>query len=289
MNLASDSTPTSSQNEKIKPGVKLDFDTKKGLTFDQTLDSDQLRLNWESQGGFIRSTEVAMNYIITKMEFSDSLSGDMKLDGFGFGYTFNKSFLKFSPPNYAENKYYSYAVKLGFSAGINVNMFESKYENVTVDTLAGIGIITNDVSINNDIRIGTMEFGLNLGVNVGLGRFLNPQKWGGVILGVAWRPTWQWTSTNTTITTDIWYEFESLSPYIPNDWNWTYYEDQTTDENTQFSWSAVEFSLDFGGIKAMTDKMAKRAHFRLNLMIIPPLGDYKMSMLYLGMGMVWYK
>ncbi|MDO9577751.1 MAG: hypothetical protein Q7J16_07695 [Candidatus Cloacimonadales bacterium] len=148
LNLASDNVPVTNQNEKIKPDVKLDIDAKKGITFDQTLDSDQLRLNWERQGGIIRSTEVAVNYILTKMEMDklspDSTeSGKMKINGAGFGYTINMNLLKFSPPNYALNKYTSYAVKLGLSACFNANMFESKYENTTIDTIPDFAIITN--------------------------------------------------------------------------------------------------------------------------------------------------
>ncbi len=290
LSLASeDELKTDQVEHNNKPDIKLNIDAKKGFEFDQTLDSDQLRLNWESQGGFIKSYDFAVNYILTKMDFSDSLSGDMKLDGFGFGYNANLNLLKFSPPNYAENKYYSYAAKLGFSVGINANMFETKFEDVIMDSVPGVYSSHTNIEVNNDIRVGTMEFGLNLGVNFGLGKFFNPEKWGGVILGVAWRPTWQWTETNTTTITDIWYASEIYVPYYQYIWDWDYSEDITTESNTQFSWSAVEFTLDVGGVKAMTAKMAKRAHIRLNLMIVPPIGEYNISMLYLGMGVVWYR
>lgn len=283
-----DSLNLGKENQQKPEDLKLDFN-KKGISLDQTLASDQLRLNWQKQGGVIWGTEAAVNYISTKMDYSDSLSGSMKLDGAGLGYTTNLNMLIFSPPNYVEKKYHSSALKLGLSLGISANMFDTKYESTTIDTIPAIAIITNDVSIENDIRVGTIEFGLNLGANIGLGRFLNPQKWGGIILGIAWRPTWQWTSTTTTTTTDIWYEFDSLSPYIPNDFEWIYDKNQNTDDKTQFSWSAVELTLDIGGIKAMTDKLAKRAHFRLNFLYVPPVGDYNITMLYFGVGAVWYR
>ena len=289
LNLASVEEPVQSPAKSGQTDFKLDYSPKKGFGFEQTLDSDQLRLNWQSQGGTIRSTEYTMNVILTKMDFSDSLNNDMRLKGFGVGYTANFNLLKFSPPNFADKKYYSYAAKLGLSLSLSANAFETKSEQEFVDELPGIYYSSTDVEISSDINIAMLEAGLNLGVNIGLGHFLNPQKWGGIILGIAWRPTWQWTNTVTNTITDIWYEYEVFVPYNQYFWDWQYTQDKTTESNSQFSWSSVEFTLDIGGIKAMTDKMAKRANFRLNCLIVPPVGDYKLSMLYLGMGIVWYR
>jgi hypothetical protein len=119
-----DSLNLGKENQQKPEDLKLDFN-KKGISLDQTLASDQLRLNWQKQGGVIWGTEAAVNYISTKMDYSDSLSGSMKLDGAGLGYTTNLNMLIFSPPNYVEKKYHSSALKLGLSLGISANMFDT--------------------------------------------------------------------------------------------------------------------------------------------------------------------
>ena len=244
---------------------------KKGVSLEQTLDTEQLRVNWQSQGGSLLGKELTVNMLMTKMDFSDSLSGKTKLNGLGYGYAGNINFLQFSPPNYAEQKFYSYAFKIGISGAFSVNFMNFKNE---------IYLPEYSISTKNELTMGAFEAGLNVGANFGLGHFFNPQKWGGIILGLGWRPTWQYTMTNTTTETNM--------TTSNNSFNYSSTSTSSAD-NSQFSWSAVEATLDIGGIKAMTDKMTKRAHFRLNMIYVPPVGDYKLSMLYLGLGVVWYK
>lgn len=269
--FAEENPPKTTRNNSIKGNLK------EGLTLDATLPSETLRLYWQQQGGWLRYSELCGNYVMTTMD-NDSLG--MNLDGYGFGLNAGYALLGFSPPRYSPRKIHAVSFKLGLTFAYSMNAFESSmnFEDSTAYS-------HTEINTDSDILITTMDFGASVGVNVGLGFFSNSQTWRGVILGAAWRPSFNLQATDITSTTTI--STEITYPYT------NYYFDRTTSSShdfiTQASMGGLEFSADFGSIKALTAHMTKRSALKLTCLYIPPLGDSKLSMLYLGIGVGIYR
>lgn len=265
------------QAERSAPKTTIKGSLTKGLTLDATLPSETLRQYWQQQGGWLRYSEFSGSYVITSMDF-DSLGAS--LDGYGFGFNAGYALLGFSPPRYDPLKIHAISFKLGATFAYSMNAFESSI--VSDDSTA---YYKTHIEIESDMLVTTMDFGASVGMNVGLGFFTNSQTWRGVILGAAWRPSFNLQATDITTTTSI--STEILYPYS------NYYFDMNTskthDFTTQASLGGIEFSADFGSIQALTDRMTRRSALKLTCLYIPPMGDAKLSMLYLGIGLGIYR
>jgi hypothetical protein len=256
--------------------MKLETKEQLKLTYDKTLPSDRLRVYWQSQGGNRFYNDINFTYVNTKMDFTYG-SGEenetkMKLEGHGIGGTGSVSWLYFYPPDYTAKRFYSLASKVGLAYAVNTNLFLFDSENE-------FNIGENIYHIYTDYSILTtnFSFGATLGLNLGLGAFPVSQKWYGVIAGVNWRPVFR---LSTTLITSA---MTSDSPYIQDS------SSSTSDTDNQFDFGTIEYSLDIGSIKALTDKFSPRAALRLSFLYVPPIGDTNMTMWMVGIGIGRYR
>lgn len=113
--------------------------------------------------------------------------------------------------------------------------------------------------------VSNITLGLNFGYQVGLGKFLDYKDWKGIVAGFAWRPTFQMSSSSFTIA------------------NKTY-----SNSDSNFNMKGYEFYVDFANLKAITSRYVKPAHMKVFAIIIPPIGDMKMTFVQIGFGMVSY-
>lgn len=252
---------------------KIIIDTKDqlSLTYDATLPSDVLRVYWQQQGGTRKYTDTNFLYVNVSMDYetlTEGTSSKMTAQGHGLGMSGSTNWLFFSPPNYSTKKYYSFASKIGLGYNLNLNYMSFESES---DLGFGDG---SSIEMETTLVTTNVEAGPTLGVNVGLGAFPLSQKWFGAVLGLNWRPALRLVTTSSNIKTK----------FLNSD---TEMSDMQTD--AQFILGALEYSLDIGSIKALTDKFAPRSSFRLSFMYFPPVGDSKTKMWMIGMGYGEYK
>jgi hypothetical protein len=100
---------------------------------------------------------------------------------------------------------------------------------------------------------------LNLGVHVGLGGFDSRSSWGGLVLGLAYSPSYSYSKAS-----------------------------EATEGQGNFNWAGVELTVDITTLEALLDKQAASAHFRLAAFLLPPLKEGWPWLFTAGCGAVWY-
>jgi hypothetical protein len=205
------------------------------LTYYKPLSTDQIRKSWQIRGGqlFCAEYNVAMSIL-----HADGFTG------FGFSYGGAFSLISLKPPIFSDGISNTSAFKLGANFSAN---------NMVLKITGGSGSMQD------------FTFGLNLGYQMGFGKFFDSKDWRGIMVGAAWRPTFQFTSTNFT-----------FGPY------------QISSHDTNTNMSGYEFYVNFANLKSITSRFVKPAHMKLSLFILPPIGDTKMSFVMIGFGMVSY-
>ncbi|MBI3201965.1 MAG: hypothetical protein HYZ29_10510 [Myxococcales bacterium] len=100
---------------------------------------------------------------------------------------------------------------------------------------------------------------LNLGAHVGLGGFGAGSAWRGLVLGLAYSPSYSYTKAS-----------------------------EATEGQGNFNWAGVELTVDVTTLEALLDKQAAEAHFRFAAFLLPPLKEGWPWLLTAGFGAVWY-
>lgn len=252
---------------KAKTEVKRTVNAGVALTYTKDLPEDKLRLFWLSQGG--SRTYSDNNFYAIALKMKPSSDGtEMKMDGEGLGYNGTVAWLYFDPPDAGRKKIYAYAIKAGVGMGVDFFRFQNEID------ISESGF---EMNMKSTMLTTTLNMGVVLGINAGLGYFPLNQKWIGATAGIAWKPNFRYSNTLTTTKTT------SNSPYVPNG--------TSTDsaQSSTFETGSIEYNIDFGSVKALTDKFAPRSTLRISLIIVPPHGDNKLSMVMFGLGMGTYK
>lgn len=99
---------------------------------------------------------------------------------------------------------------------------------------------------------------LNIGGHVGLGSYVDPYTWRGLVLGLAWAPS-----------------YLHVGPF-------------TSTGSGQFSPLGVEMTFDFTTLHARTKKPVTESHLRMAATITIPVTDKEALLGTLGFGWVWY-
>jgi hypothetical protein len=98
---------------------------------------------------------------------------------------------------------------------------------------------------------------LNAGVHVGIGGYRSQTSWRGIVLGVAWTPT-----------------FDLIKPW-------------TQDARPSVSWLGVELTLDFTTLDTRVDHTPQQ-QLRLSIMLLPGMQQGAPFIATLGLGAAWY-
>lgn len=224
----------------------------------QELSTDQIRKAWQIRGGPIFSQEVNASYTM----LSAKPSG-MTMRGNGVSSNFAANFINLKPPSYASGVSNMSALKIGVNAS-----FQALILNVTFP----------DPTFKIDYAMmSSITLGLNFGYQYGIGKFLNSKEWKGTVIGFAWRPTLQLTSSSMGYS----YEYTILGN------TYTGYG-SSSDSSTDFNAKGYEFFVDFADLEAITSRFVKPAHFKVFAIFLPPVGDMKMTFFQIGFGLVTY-
>ncbi len=246
------------ENEYQKPEVDFDKDTGKlSVEYYQTLESDANRRSWIENGGILKGTGMTVNYTMTSMDMGGT-QGQFDMNGFGMTYSGTLKWIK--PPSYDEGKSTWSAFSLGAMGSFNIT-FGSMDSEYTFWNGSYFQTITTEMNMT----MLAYEFSGNIGYTFGLGRYLSPEDWKGVMLALYWKPNFVMSRSTTEV-------------------DGNYYEG---DPETAFNLTGFQWTIDFGDFGALADKLAKEAHFSINGFIIPET-DTTPFMMSIGIGMVWY-
>jgi hypothetical protein len=223
-----------------------------GVAVDQTLESDRIRQAWLARGGNIGAVEVSggASFMFQEMEAPGMT---MTSTGVGFGLSTRFARLVFSPPQYERRDRSWGAFKFGVGT-------EWSYFSVTTETEMNVctyyGCTYDYTSTTSTMQ--SFSFVGTLGFTRAFGSFTSPTKWSGVSVGVEWAPNYTMTSTSAT-----------TGGGAP-----------AGGETTQGSFNATgfAFSIEGGSLEALTAKLAKKAHLKLRLFVLPPVGDLPLFM-----------
>jgi len=252
---------TGSAPEALKE--KSDFKVKDGAisaSYETELSSDQIRKSWALRGGALFSKE--MNFNLSMMT---SKTGGMDMKGYGYGMSGALNLVNLSPPIYPD-KPSCLITRLGANFGMNLFFL-----NIDLPETPGA---TTEITTAMQ---STVVMGLNFGFQQAMGKFLSSKSWKGIAVGVAWRPTYQYSSfTMQTKTTVV---IQGTKHY--------YYANMDDSEST-LNMKGFEVYFDFLDLNSITTRFAKPAHFKLNFFFLPPMGDMKMTFIQVGIGMITY-
>lgn len=239
------------ENEYEKPEVDLNKDTGKlSVSYYQTLESDANRRSWIENGGILKGSGMTVNYTMTSMKMKDTNGNDLgQFDMSGFGMTYSGTLKWIKPPSYDENKSTWSAFSLGAMGSFNITF----------------GTLESEYLSEMNMTMLAYEFSGNIGYTFGLGRYLSPEDWKGVMLALYWKPNFVMSRSTTEV-------------------DGNYYEG---DPETAFNMTGFQWTIDFGDFGALADKLAKEAHFSINGFIIPET-DTTPFMMSIGVGVVWY-
>jgi hypothetical protein len=251
------------ENRYQETEVDLDKDTGKlSVEYYQTLESDSERRSWIENGGILKAKGYTVNYTYTSMEMYNT---ELTMNGFGMTYTGSLKWIK--PPSYEEGKNDWGAFSLGGGGSMNLTFgsFETEYE--IYDLYTGSYILKSTMDLVNLVY----EISGNIGYTFGLGKYLSPEDWKGVMLGIYWKPNFVMNMSTYTITND----------YYPDGYT------DSSDPTTAFNFTGLQWTIDWGSFGAMADKLAQEAHLSISGFIVPET-DETPFMLSIGVGLVWY-
>jgi len=115
----------------------------------------------------------------------------------------------------------------------------------------------------NDFKDNATSFGVpaHIGAQIGLGSFRGASDWRGVVLGLDWQPSYTYVSVKSS--------------------------GGTSSGSGNFNYLGVDVTIDVASLAAAMDRLAAEPHFRVTLLLLPPIGDMPL-MGTLGIGAVWY-
>jgi hypothetical protein len=212
-----------------------------GVGVSQTLESDRIRQAWLARGGNIGAVEVGGGASFLFKRTSDPLLGTTEMLGVGASLSSRFSRLVFSPPQWERDDRSWGAFKFGVGT-------DFAYFDMSTTITATDGSIFSHTS-------GTMQsFSLvgTVGFTRAFGRFSSQRRWSGVALGLEWAPSY--TMTKTT--------FEDAGAGFAAE-----------SESSSFNATGFAFSVESGSLEALTATLARKAHLKFRVFVLPPVND----------------
>ena len=274
---AAPSTPAGPADDKPREGWLVFSGQSNVQEEPRTLeDAKTRRQAWERRGGF-RPTYEARALVtgirIADIEYSDTNpvtdevetgSGDAL--GIGGGIALRGGFmvLPLTDPTTSEGKVFA-AFRMGIGGDLSF-VFVRRPIGFTYEN-AGTGQGKRSEDQENE----TLFFGnvpLQVGLHFGFGRFHTNSKWRGVVLGLAYTPT---------------YTFElNLDRAFGGD------EEGGRKSHSRFNYGGAEVMLDITSIEAKVASAEPEPQIRIAAQVLPPLEDDWPLQLTLGLGVAWY-
>lgn len=219
------------------------------IGFDQTLESDKVRKAWAEKGGSLSGYEAGLGLSFMFLSKDDGY-GVMTMSGTGFQASLGLTSLSMTPPDYETRGTKWTAWKMGLGMDVASFSFTSEY---TPNSGSGGFSMTGQMT----------QLSLNgcIGFLTATGSFDSETEWSGFAVGLDWAPS----IVKTTSTVG----------------------GVTTESDPQFNAAGLALNFESGSMKAMAETMAKEAHFKLRIFLLPPVKDMPLF-LSVNAGWTWY-
>jgi hypothetical protein len=125
----------------------------------------------------------------------------------------------------------------------------------------GVGYEWSTISASaagTSLSVQTAQLPCALGGHVGLGGYGDSTSWSGVVLGLSWAPAFSSSKAGSQ------------------------------DPTGSFNSAGAEVTLDFTTLDAVEESYAKKAHWRINAFLLPPVTSAQILLASVGFGAVWY-
>jgi hypothetical protein len=209
-----------------------------GVGIEQTHESDRIRQAWLARGGNIGALEVGGGGSFLFKRTSDPFVGTTEMVGIGLSLSTRFSRLVFSPPQWERGDRSWGAFKFG--VGTDFAFFDT---SISTD---GAVFTHTSATMQSFSLVGT------LGFTRAFGSFSSQTRWSGVALGLEWAPSY--TMTKTT--------FEDAGAGLGAE-----------SESSSFNATGFAFSIESGSLEALTATLAKKAHLKFRVFVLPPIDD----------------
>jgi hypothetical protein len=226
-----------------------------GIEIDGDLvEAEARRKAWMERGGALGMLSLQASFSAIKFPTTTVGIGGCSLEtsisGFGYGSSIRAGFMALQLPSAGGGTWWSFKMATGLDFSSATTTSESTNRgNCGSFGASGSGSTSSQSSI--------LQVPVNIGFLFGLGSG-RVGEWSGLVLGISWAP--------------------SYSYFIPTG---------GTGEGN-FSYYGADVSFDFATLKSTLEKNAGKAHFRLNVFVLPPVSSKDPFFINAGIGAVWY-
>jgi len=247
--LCSDSLNVNNQHEfnanYTSNSMKLGFQT-------DVNQSQSIRDEWLKRGGKARYVSA----MLTGTYFNTDVKDAGKMNGYGGGYSIYMNWLKLKMPEYTTGR--SNWNCLNWGLGYDLVIYGFKYD-----------MNSGTIKMNMNTTVLNLMFTGNFGWTWGFGKYIDEGNWKGVALTLKYRPSYNISSTATTV------KITGMK------------ESTTSASDGQFNAAGFGFDLDFTSYSATMNKLAPKPKSKFSFFFLPPVGN---SPLFVSVsyGLVFY-
>lgn len=228
--------PADTDKDKGQWATKVNVDRKDlsvGISAEKTNETSSIREEWLKKGGKVHYSSALLNGLYIRMD----MKGSGTINGYGGGYSVATNWINLKMPEFKPGL--SKWNTINYGGGMDINIYGMSYK------MSG-----SDVSalVLNIMLVG------NVGWTWGLGKFLDEANWKGVALTLKYRPTFNVSSTSSTVKV---------------------YGKTITSSSSSSSFNAggFGFDIDFSNYTATLDKIAPKPRSKVSFFFLPPVGD----------------
>lgn len=236
------SVTQTSTNQLITQALK---DQKINYEYERELDSEAIRQQWLQKGGQITATSFVGGLSVLYKETESYV-----LEGAGLNLAFNQNLFNLKIPEYTTGSSSWSSFHFGYGLAGSFNSTTISFESIVVE---GYWIDIDPVESTSM----QLDLNLNIGLTLGLGRFLDRTNWRGAAIELNYRPTY--------------------TTFIPEE----------GDPVSNFNFSGFSFDINGSNFTSTMEKLAPKAQMKFSLFILPPVKDMPFF-ISLNLGAIWY-
>lgn len=205
---------------------------------EKELDSEATRQEWLKKGGTLTGTSFVGGLSVLYQE-----TDDIWLTGAGLNIALNQNIFNLKIPEYKEGLSSWNSFHFGYGLAASMNSTTVEFNSFDIDPVESTSY--------------QLDLNLNVGLTLGIGRFLDKANWRGAAIELNYRPTY--------------------STFIPED----------GDPVSNFNFSGFSFDVNGSNFTSTMNKIAPKAQFKLSFFILPPVNDMPFFM-SINIGALWY-
>lgn len=246
------SVTQTSANQLVTQALK---DQKINYEYEKDLDSEAIRQQWLQKGGQITGTSFVGGLSVLYKETESYV-----LEGAGLNLAYNQNLFNLKIPEYTTGPSSWSSFHFGYGLAGSLNSTSISFESIYVDGFYIGNTYYPGYYIDMDPVQSTsiqLDLNLNIGLTLGLGKFLDRTNWRGAAIELNYRPTY--------------------STFIPEE----------GDPISNFNFSGFSFDINGSNFTSTMEKLAPKAQLKFSLFILPPVKDMPFF-ISINLGAIWY-